>query len=198
MKCVTPLNRDFFARDTIDVAIDLIGKTLVHSLPGGQELRTCIVETEAYLGTEDPACHSFGGRRTARTEVMYGEPGFSYVYFIYGMYFCFNVITMAKDVPEAVLIRAAQLLPSDHSRANLANGPGKLCQVLSISRQQNGIDISSSLSCLRVETIAPELANKKFEVIEGPRIGLGDKHDAVHWPLRFGWKDHPALSPYKF
>src|SRR5579883_2241815 len=100
------LPREFYARESIEVARALLGKRLVHQLSNGPRLSGTIVETEAYLGVIDQGAHTFGGRRTARTEAMYGEPGLSYVYFIYGMYHCLNAVTTAKDVPEAVLIRA--------------------------------------------------------------------------------------------
>jgi len=195
------LPRDFYASDTIDVARDLLGKELVHSRPDGVVLSGIIVETEAYLGVEDPAAHSFGGRRTARTEVMFGDPGFSYVYFIYGMHFCFNVITAERDNPEAVLVRAIQPLRGYKEmqarfphlrREHLANGPGKLCRALQIERSHNKMDLTESAS------LWIEEASSAVDVVEGPRVGIGDRHDAVFWPLRFGIKDHPALSPARF
>lgn len=185
------LQRAFFARDTIDVARDLLGKNLVHQLRDGTRLRGRILETEAYLGSEDPAAHSFGGRRTPRTEPMFGDPGLSYVYFIYGIYFCFNVVTAERGVPEAVLIRAVEIDPQHHT---VANGPGKLCIALKLGRAQNALDMTSSEE-LWIED-APSLADS--EIIEGARVGIGDLHDAVHWPLRFGVKGHAGLSPAKF
>lgn len=186
------LTRDFFLRDTIDVAVDLLGKRLVHVLPDGRRLCGRIVETEAYLGLEDPACHSYGGRRTPRTEVMFGPGGLSYVYFIYGMYFCFNVITGAPGVPEAVLVRALEPLDGlEHD----THGPGRLCRALQISREHNGIDMPSSRMLF--------LEDDGFEVpahgiADGPRIGLNEREDASQWPLRFGIAGHPHLSPAKF
>jgi DNA-3-methyladenine glycosylase len=192
------LSRDFYARDTIAVARELLGQRLVRVLEDGRRLSGRIVETEAYLGVEDPACHSFGGRRTPRTEVMYGDPGLSYIYFIYGMYFCFNAITMAREVPEAVLVRALEPLegfdPENPQRDRLCNGPGKLCRQLGLMRDHNGLD----LTACRQLFIESDRAVTNDSVVEGPRIGLGDRHDAVHWPLRFGIKNHPALSPARF
>ena len=94
------LNRKFYARESIEVARALLGKRLVHRLDDGTRLSGEVVETEAYLGVLDKGAHTFEGRRTARTEAMYGEPGLSYVYFIYGMYHCLNVVTTAKDIPD--------------------------------------------------------------------------------------------------
>jgi len=182
----TRLPHEFYARDSIDVARDLLGKRLVHRLPGGQILSGRIVETEAYLGVEDPAAHSFNGRRTERTEPMFGNAGLSYIYFIYGMYFCFNVVTATRDVPEAVLVRALD--------TEGANGPGKLCRVLQIDRSQNALDMVTSPILWIENDGAPE----NVEIVAGPRVGIGDKHDAVHWPLRFGIKNHPGLSKPKF
>ncbi len=198
------MDRDFYRRCTIDVARDLIGQVLVHELPDGTRLRGRIVETEAYLGLEDPSCHSFGGRRTKRTEVMFGPPGLSYIYFIYGNHFCFNVVTMEREIPEAVLIRALEplegiekmcefrgrVLPAEQ----LANGPGKLCAAMNLERRQNGWDLCTHPSLWIEEGLTVE----KSWLVEGPRIGIGFTQDCVHWPLRFGWKNHPALSPPKF
>jgi DNA-3-methyladenine glycosylase len=197
------LSREFYSRDTIDVARELLGKRLVHRLPDGTRLSGRIVETEAYLGHEDPAAHSYNGRRTPRTEVMYGEPGLSYIYFIYGMYYCFNTITMEKDVPEAVLVRALEItegIEGIHaakphiSTHHLANGPGKLCIALELGRSHNGLDLTDS----PVLFIEEDVDVKNAEIAEGPRVGIGSRHDAVHWPLRFGVRGHPALSPPKF
>jgi DNA-3-methyladenine glycosylase len=184
----TRLSKEFYARDTVEVARELLGKRLVHLLPDGTRLSGRIVETEAYLGIEDPAAHCFGGRRTPRVEPMYAEPGTSYIYFIYGVYFCFNVSTVAKDVPEAVLIRALE--PVEF----IANGPGKLCIALQMNRAQNGLDMTTSPELW----IEDDGTIKDVALIDGPRIGIGDRNDAVHWPLRFGVHLHPSLSPPKF
>lgn len=101
------LNRNFYSRDTITVAKELLGKTLVHHIEGNK-LKGMIVETEAYLGLRDKAAHSYGGRITKRVETMYGLPGTAYVYLIYGMYYCFNIVTVKEGIPEAVLIRAIE------------------------------------------------------------------------------------------
>jgi DNA-3-methyladenine glycosylase len=189
------LERRFYARDTITVARDLLGRILVRRLPDGARLSGRIVETEAYLGEEDPACHTFGGRRTPRTEPMYGEAGLSYIYFIYGMHHCFNVVTVGVGVPEAVLVRALEPLEglaSAHPRA--ASGPGKLCRALGLDRRHGGLDLTTNPS-LTIEVGDPV---SDAAIIAGPRIGIGHSHDAVHWPLRFGIKAHPALSPPRF
>jgi DNA-3-methyladenine glycosylase len=197
------LTRSFYERDVVDVARDLLGKRLVHRLGNGTRLSGRIVETEAYLGADDPAAHSFGGRRTPRTEPMFGDPGLSYVYFIYGVYFCFNVVAAKPGVPEAVLVRALEplegieLMMRDRpqlKKEHIANGPGKLCIALGLGRAQNALDMTSSPELW----IEDEAAVGESEIIEGARVGIGDLHDAVHWPLRFGIKGHPSLSPAKF
>lgn len=182
------LDREFYSQETIDVARALLGKILVHRLPNGRELRGRIVETEAYLGAEDPAAHSFGGRRTARTEAMFSKPGVSYIYFIYGMHFCFNVVTAPEGTPEAVLIRAVEF--SDGG----GNGPGKLCRAMHLNRDQNMRDLTTDQE-VWIED-APNIPEN--QILGGPRVGIGDRHDAVHWPLRFGVRGNPALSPAKF
>lgn len=197
------LPQSFYARDTIEVARELLGQRIVHRLPDGTRLSGRIVETEAYLGEHDQAAHSFGKRRTPRTEVMFGDPGLSYVYFIYGMYYCLNCITMERDVPEAVLIRALEItegvdlihLRRPNANAHqLANGPGKLCLALEINRAHNNLDLTAS----EVLFIEKDGAVMDGDIVEGPRVGIGNLHDAVHWPLRFGIRNHPALSSPKF
>ncbi|MBX3020991.1 MAG: DNA-3-methyladenine glycosylase [Bdellovibrionales bacterium] len=198
------LPQSFYARDTIAVARDLLGQRLVHQLPDGTRLSGRIVETEAYLGEHDPAAHSYGNRRTPRTEVMFGDPGLSYVYFIYGVHYCFNAITMARDVPEAVLVRALEISEGlewmqekrkpDLPVHTVANGPGKLCLALEIGRAHNFLDLTQS----EILFIEEDGAVLDGDIAEGPRVGIGDRHDAVHWPLRFGIRNHPALSKPKF
>ncbi len=121
------LEADFFSRDCLEVAPDLVGKILVHRLPDGTELRERIAETEAYRGEEDKACHASKGR-TARTELLYGERSVIYVYLCYGMHWLMNVITGEKDSPQGVLIRAG----------DIHNGPAKLTKYLKIDGSCNG------------------------------------------------------------
>ena len=139
------LDRSFYARNACNVAHDLIGKILVHGLTSG-----IIVEAEAYRGPEDKAAHSYAGKRTVRTEIMYHEGGLAYVYLIYGMYHCFNVTASTPGKPEAVLIRALEPLDGlplmiqrrgISDARNLCNGPGKLCQAMGITTELYGIDL---------------------------------------------------------
>jgi DNA-3-methyladenine glycosylase len=127
----------FYVRDAVDVAPDLLGMHLVHRVRG-RELVGRIVETEAYQGPEDGAAHSAGGRRTPRNEIMYGPAGHSYVYFIYGLFHCVNVITQRVGVPHGVLIRAIE--PVAHVEGK-TSGPGLLCRAMGIDRSHNGVNL---------------------------------------------------------
>lgn len=150
------ISRHLYRLDAVTLAYVLLGSILVRMTPQGI-IRSYIAETEAYVGPEDKACHAYGGRRTVRTEVMFQDGGTAYVYFIYGMYHCLNVVAAPVDKPEAVLIRAIvpcttedaarmQLYRQLRSQqlVHLCNGPGKLCQALHIDKQLNGIDMRTS------------------------------------------------------
>jgi DNA-3-methyladenine glycosylase len=148
-----PLSRDFYARDTLSVARDLLGCSLVHEGPEGR-VKGRIVEVEAYEGEDDPACHASAGL-TPRTEPLYGPPGRAYVYLIYGMHHCLNAVTRPRGRPSAVLIRALEpeegleLMRRPQGRAgngrahrDLANGPGKLCRSFGLSLEHNRLDLT--------------------------------------------------------
>lgn len=155
------LPSEFYLEPPARVARDLLGKLLIRNLEG-ERLMGRIVETEAYLGEDDPAAHSFSGR-TARTEVLFGPPGRAYVYFIYGMHYCLNVCCEPEGRAGCVLIRALEpvaglaamarlrgLAPTGSARL-LASGPGRLCQALGITRaEHNGIDLTNGASALRI------------------------------------------------
>ena len=170
------LSASFYARDTVEVARDLIGKTLVRQ-DGADRISGMIIETEAYRGEEDLACHCRAGR-TPRTEIMYGPAGRAYVYLIYGMYWLLNVVTEAAGNPGAVLIRAIEPLNgveviaqrrAGQARRNWTNGPGKLSLALDIQGNMNGVDICSSTGPLYItqgEDVSPEI------IRTGPRVGL--------------------------
>lgn len=181
MEVSTKLTRDFFARPTVAVAPDLLGVQLTRTLPEGEILRAEIVEVEAYT-EDDPACHAFRGV-TDRCRVMFGPPGFAYVYFIYGMYYCLNVVTESKGTPGAVLIRALGIPGGD--------GPGKLCRLWNIDRTQNGVDLLDPASPLYLEA-GTKYGAKQISVTE--RIGI---NVAVERPWRFFVTDHPHVSGKK-
>ncbi len=190
------LKTDFFANDTQSVAKALLGKLLVRELDE-QRLIGKIVETEAYIGRDDPASHAFRGK-TPRSALMFGPPGFAYIYFIYGMYFCLNVVTEAEDFPAAVLIRAVEPLHGiDQMRAfrhtkqpsNLTNGPGKLCQAFGIDKKLNGCDLT--VPPLWIADAAPIPESK---ILATSRIGIRAGRDHL-W--RYCIKDHAFVSKPK-
>lgn len=171
------LTRDFFARATVDVARDLLGHRLVHAM-GGQRLSGVVSETEAYVGEGDLACHAKAGR-TARTVVMYGPPGYAYVYFTYGMHWMLNVITESEGFPAAVLLRAVwpeegiAVMRARRSRPDriLTDGPAKLTQAFGVDKAYNGLDMCVDDATLYFEEAGglPDGA----QVTVGPRVGLG-------------------------
>ncbi len=189
------LDRDFYLRDTLIVARDLLGKELVHHT-GGLKVVGRIVETEAYTGPGDKGSHSYGGRRTGRNEVMYHMGGTAYVYLIYGMYHCFNVVTEGLDEPAAVLVRAVEPVEgvefmygarynsssaalSSRQKTGLCNGPGKLCIAMNISRSENGLDLCDSRLYIR------EAFNEPFSIKSSPRINIDYAGEYKDKPWRF-------------
>ena len=155
------LGREFFLRDALEVAPELVGKTLVSSLPGAQERRLVITETEVYRGVEDSACHAHRGR-TKRTENLYRPGGAVYVYLCYGIHWLLNVITGPEDFPQGVLIRACEGF----------EGPGKLTKYLGITGAQNGIDICSS-PLLRIED-----EGRMVNITTDKRVGIAYAEEA--------------------
>jgi DNA-3-methyladenine glycosylase len=184
------LSRSFYVRPAIEVARGLLGKVLVH---GNTTAR--IVETEAYLGTEDRAAHSWRGI-TPRTKVIFGPPGHAYVYLIYGMYECLNIVAEPEGSAGCVLIRAVEPLtgltvmrkrrPTARRDQDLGNGPGKLTLALGITRKHNGVDMTGGPLTLRepAEVL-------RFETGVSPRIGITH---CVDWPLRFFVQGSPFVS----
>ena len=194
-----PLPRSFYLRPTLVVARRLLGQVLVHETPDGLAAGR-IVETEAYRGPADRAAHSRGGHRSARNEVMYGPPGHAYVYFIYGMHHCVNVVTQRVGVPQAVLIRALEPVAGIELMRvrrgldaapewRLCRGPGALCQALGIVRAQNGADLTRGALTVRRGPAVPARL-----VARTPRIGVDYAGaDAAH-PWRFVVTTSPAVS----
>jgi DNA-3-methyladenine glycosylase len=187
---VAPLPPDFYRQDTVTVARQLLGCTLWRRV-GRATLAASIVETEAYLGANDPASHARRGLRSPRNESMYLQGGHAYVYFTYGMYYCLNVVTQERDLAEAVLVRAAQPLlgiPFMKRRratakrdVELMNGPGKLCLAMNIDRRLDGEPLDGKTLFLTPRQA--EVAEEHIRV--SPRIGVEGSGDAAHWPLRF-------------
>ena len=176
------LDRSFFARDTRVVARDLLDKVLVREIDG-HRLWGRLVEVEAYLGPQDLAAHSKGGRRTARTEVMFGEPGHAYVYFTYGMHWCLNFVTREAGVPQAVLVRALEPGPG----VDRCGGPGLVTRALRIDRALNGVALRPP-DLYVVDDGAP-----KRRVYVTPRVGVGGTGVWEKRLLRYV-VDSPALS----
>jgi len=192
-----PLPPSFYNRDTELVARELLGAVLeCHSADGVVSGR--IVETEAYLGEHDLACHAAAGR-TARTEPLYGRPGIAYVYFIYGMYWCFNAVTRAEHEPSAVLVRAVEPLsgielirarrPKVRRDVDLTNGPGKLCLALGIDARYNSVALDRPPLLIRA---GDAVADRDVTIT--PRIGISQCAD---WPLRWFVTDSAYVSKGK-
>lgn len=203
-KNLQKLSRSFYGRDSVTVARELLGKILVHKT-GGQELRAIIVETEAYGGIPDKAAHSYGGKKTPRTKIMFGDPGFSYVYLIYGIYNCFNIVVAKEGDPQAVLIRALEPLEgletmaiNRYNRAyqelsqkqiyGLTNGPGKLCMAMNIDKSLNGEDLSQ-------DTLYLEAGKEEEQkIVRAKRIGIDYAQEAKDYLWRFYLRDNPFVS----
>ena len=191
------LPRSFYDRETEVVARELLGTVLECATEDGSA-SGIIVETEAYLGEHDLACHAAVGR-TARTEHLYGPPGISYVYFIYGMYWCFNAVTRAEGMPSAVLVRALEPLegislmrkrrPRVKADADLTNGPGKLCQALAITGSMTGKPLQRKPLVIRE---GQPIADREVEITT--RIGITK---SAEWPLRFIVRDNKYVSKGK-
>lgn len=192
------LKRSFYTRDTRLVAQELLGKIIVRVINERTLLKAKIVETEAYLGINDPASHAFGGMRV-RNAPLYGPRGHAYVYFTYGMYHCLNFVAREVDVPAGgVLIRAVEPLEGitymekvrhKHSTHGLTNGPGKLTQALAINRDLNGIDVTKKGALYALD--APLIPDK--HIVHTTRIGISKAQDDI---LRFYIKDNEFVSRY--
>lgn len=199
------INKEFYNRSAVDVAKDLLGKVLVREVDG-KILKGKIVETEAYIGESDKACHAYNGRRTKRTEPLYGEGGISYIYFIYGLYHCLNVVTREENVAEAVLIRALEPLnefdyisqiryKKDFNELtktqikNLANGPSKLCLAYLIDKNLNEDKLYE-----KGEFYIEEHESEDFEIVETKRIGIDYSEEAKDFLWRFYIKNNNFIS----
>ena len=193
------LARTFYTHpDVVAVARRLLGRLLVVPARGGRRVSGLIVETEAYRGPEDRASHAYGGRRTARTETMYSRGGAAYVYFVYGMYHQFNVVTNVADVPHAVLVRALEPVEGlavmrrrrgGGSDRTLTSGPGKLCIALGIDRRLDRADLLGDRIWLE-----PGRRVRPSAIASGPRIGIDYAEEWVGRSWRFWLRDSPFVS----
>jgi DNA-3-methyladenine glycosylase len=197
---VTTITQNFYAQPTLAVARQLLGQQLVREIDG-QRLSARIVETEAYIGPTDTACHASKGR-TPRTEVMFGPPGRAYVYLVYGMHCMLNLVTEAKDFPAAVLIRAGEPVEGvemmhanrrlkNPRPENLTNGPGKLCQALAIDRTLNNWDVTVGQTLW----IEQDIFVADNLIATGPRIGIAyaQPQDRIA-PWRFWLEENGFVS----
>ncbi|MGB7604722.1 MAG: DNA-3-methyladenine glycosylase [Lutisporaceae bacterium] len=202
------LEREFYTRDTITVSKELLGKVLVHKTKE-YSVAGRIVDAEAYMGPLDKAAHSYGGRKTPRVEIMYHEGGYSYVFTIYGMYQCFNIVTEKVGKPQAVLIRALEPVAglelmaqnrfnmdyrdlSNTQIKGLTNGPGKLCIAMKIGKEQNKIDICHKNGVDDIYVYDDGYSD--FEVDASPRINIDYAEEYVLMPWRFFIKGNKYVS----
>jgi len=185
------LPRDFYARNTVKVAKDLLGKRLVR-IRNKNRMEGRIVEVEAYRGSDDPASHAFRGP-TPRNAPMFGEPGHAYIYFTYGNHYCLNITTQEVGIPGAVLIRAIQPLEGLHEMrrlrpnvldSNLTNGPGKLTKALGIDKSLNKLDMTK-----RGELFVTESDETIFKVTKSARVGISQGADRL-------WRFYVAGNSY--
>ena len=210
--------RSFFARPSVEVAPDLLGCVLEHETADGL-VAVELTEVEAYAGRSDPASHAYRGK-TARNAVMFGPPGHAYVYFTYGMHFCVNVVCLGEEgSASAVLLRAGRVIAGEElacarrtrgttaiAARDLARGPARLCQALGIDRSQNGADMVSAGSPLRMLSGAGNPARSALlasgdghpatprRIVTGPRVGVSS---AAEIPWRFWYDGDPTVSVYR-
>lgn len=200
------LTKDFYDRDTCQVARDLLGKYLVR-IQNGIPLVLRITETEAYIGRCDKACHAYNYRRTQRTETLFAPPGTAYIYLIYGMHHCLNFVTERSGEPAAVLIRGGQVRGgldfisrnrfgkgpeelSAYQKKNFLNGPGKLCKALALTREQNGISLLGDelFVCDSLEDVGlstPLEDRYPLDIQVSKRIGIDYAEEAVDFLWRY-------------
>jgi DNA-3-methyladenine glycosylase len=193
------LPRAFFDRPALDVAPELLGCVLRHDSPQGP-VAAVIVEVEAYAGRVDPASHAYRGP-TARNAVMFGPPGYAYVYFTYGMHYCVNLVCEPEGEAEAVLLRAGRIIEGTElavarrrGERDLARGPARLCQALGIDKALDGADVCAADSPLRAVTVPGWVPAPASAISAGPRVGISR---AADWPWRFWLTGEPSVSAYR-
>ncbi|MBQ8935876.1 MAG: DNA-3-methyladenine glycosylase [Oscillospiraceae bacterium] len=202
------LTHEYYDGDTVEIARDLLGKLLVRRYQG-QTLALRITETEAYVGRCDKACHAYGYRKTPRTETMFGPPGHAYIYLIYGMHHCLNLVTEREGEPSAVLIRGgAPVLGMDtmarlrygkapealtaYQRKHFADGPGKLCKALALTRAEDGTDLTGGTLWVTEDAgdLGLTLPRETRPVVAAKRIGIDYAEEAKDFLWRFTYEEH--------
>nr|WP_307991039.1 DNA-3-methyladenine glycosylase [uncultured Niameybacter sp.] len=197
------IKRDFYLRDGLEVARDLLGKIIVREIDE-EKFYFKIVETEAYLGPEDKGAHSYGGKITPRTKPIFDEGGITYIYLIYGMYYCLNIVANKENVPHCVLIRAVEPINEKaitFSKANrpiksrklqdLTNGPGKLCKALKIDKALNEIDVTKKGALYILDGEVPS------EIVMDKRINIDYAEEYKDKEWRFYIQGNPYVSVLK-
>lgn len=200
MKKYNRLSEEFYKQDAITLSKELLGKMLVREMDS-EKILCKIVETEAYVGPEDKGCHAYGNKKTERTKTMFLEGGVAYIYIIYGMYNCLNIVATEEDKPEAVLIRAVEPLNNidilkkyrnikSNKIQDLTNGPGKLCKALNIDRTLNGYDLINGNELYVMESEGED----NFEIVETTRINIDYAEEYKDKLWRFYIKDNKYVS----
>lgn len=196
-KITTKITRDFYQKDAVTVARDLLGLVLVHETKEGIA-KGIIVETEAYMGLKDAAAHSYKNNRSGRTNVQYGDGGYAYIYLIYGMYYCMNIVTNEVNTPEVVLLRALEPIEGidlmkkrrgTDKIMNLCSGPGKLCSAMGVNQDNYGMDLCGNRMYL--EKPADYELN---EIVASKRINIDYAGEAKDYLWRFTIKDNKYIS----
>ena len=194
------VNRDFYQRSAIEVAKDLLGLILVHKTKEGIT-KGKIVEVEAYMGPIDPAAHSYKNIKSGRTEIQYGYGGYAYIYLIYGMYYCMNIVTNTENIPEVVLIRALEPIDGidlmkqrrkTEKLKNLCSGPGKLCAAMGINKNNYGMDLCGNQ--LYLEYPDNMFHKESIDIVASKRINIDYAGEAKDYLWRYTIKNNDYIS----
>lgn len=195
------MKREFYQRSGLELGKDLLGLILVHETEEGIT-KGRIVETEAYMGPIDRAAHSYGNRKSIRTQIQYKEGGFAYIYLIYGMHSCMNVVSNIEGIPESVLIRSLEPVEgielmkerrNTDKILNLCSGPGKLCQAMGITREQYGMDLCGDKLYIEEPELTGDIGNH-FEIEQSKRINIDYAEEAKDFEWRFTIKGSKFVS----
>lgn len=193
------LKKEFYLKNGVELAKSLLGKVLVHETKDGIT-KGIIVETEAYMGEIDAAAHSYKNKNSKRTEIQFKEGGYAYIYMIYGMYYCMNVVANQENICESVLVRALEPIDGieimkqrrrDKNLFNLCSGPGKLCQAMNITKEQYGIDLCKD------QLYIEEFEGKNFDIEATKRLNIEYAKDASEYLWRFIIKENKFVSKSK-